>query len=391
MKGSMIIGVALASALALATGEFAHADTPYEINVLISTTGPAAFLGKEEAQDLQFIEQLTNQSGGIKGRPLKFVMLDDESNPQTAVQLTNQIIAKNVPAFLGPVLTSPCNAVMPIVAKSGPVDYCLSPGIDPDPRSYVFSAGVSSNGLGAVMVRYFRLRNWKRIAIITSTDATGQSLDRAFKRAKELPENKDVTYVDWEHFNLTDITVAAQIQRIKAANPQVLIAWTSGTAFVTLLRGIRDAGLDIPVGGGNANMIYAQMAQYVAIAPKELYFDGFQALVEGAAGPGPIQEAQKPYFAAFKAAGVRPDAAHAVAWDGIAIVVDSLRHLGSGATTEQVHDYIENLHGWAGINGVYDFGDGTQRGISEDALVIDRWVPDKNEFVVVSKPAGYLK
>jgi len=56
-----------------------------------------------------------------------------------------------------------------------------------------------------------------------------------------------------------------------------------------------------------------------------------------------------------------------------------------------VHDYIENLHGWAGINGVYDFGDGTQRGISEDALVIDRWVPDKNEFVVVSKPAGYLK
>jgi len=261
MKGSMIIGVALASALALATGEFAHADTPYEINVLISTTGPAAFLGKEEAQDLQFIEQLTNQSGGIKGRPLKFVMLDDESNPQTAVQLTNQIIAKNVPAFLGPVLTSPCNAVMPIVAKSGPVDYCLSPGIDPDPRSYVFSAGVSSNGLRAVMVRYFRLRNWKRIAIITSTDATGQSLDRAFKRAKELPENKDVTYVDWEHFNLTDITVAAQIQRIKAANPQVLIAWTSGTAFVTLLRGIRDAGLDIPVGGGNANMIYAQMAQ----------------------------------------------------------------------------------------------------------------------------------
>jgi hypothetical protein len=99
-------------------------------------------------------------------------------------------------------------------------------------------------------------------------------------------------------------------------------------------------------------MIYAQLAQYVGFAPKELYFDGFRSLTDGAVGPPPIRDAQQPFFVAFKAAGVRPDAAHAVAWDGIMIIVDALRHLGPNASAAQVQDYVSKLHSWAGINAI---------------------------------------
>jgi hypothetical protein len=37
------------------------------------------------------------------------------------------------------------------------------------------------------------------------------------------------------------------------------------------------------------------------------------------------------------------------------IAVHALRHLGPAATPQQYRDYVNSLHSWAGINGVYDF------------------------------------
>jgi hypothetical protein len=54
-----------------------------------------------------------------------------------------------------------------------------------------------------------------------------------------------------------------------------------------------------------------------------------------------------------------------------------------------VRDYIEHLHGWVGVNGVYDFADGSQRGIGENACVILRY--QNGEFITASRPAGKLK
>lgn len=73
------------------------------------------------------------------------------------------------------------------------------------------------------------------------------------------------------------------------------------------------------------------------------------------------------------------------------IMISALRTLGTQATAQQVRDYIVNLHGWVGINGVYDFRDGMQRGIGQRSQVMDRWDKTRSEFIAVSRPAGYLK
>ena len=75
------------------------AGEPFEINAILSLTGPAAFLGTKEEQSLHAMETVINASGGIKGRPLKFVVSDDQSNPQLAVQLVSAMAAKKVPAI----------------------------------------------------------------------------------------------------------------------------------------------------------------------------------------------------------------------------------------------------------------------------------------------------
>jgi len=384
--GAVLALMLLGTTVAQAAGD------PYEINVVISTTGSGAFLGTHETAALGVLQDVVNKQGGIKGRPVKFVFQDDQTSPATAVQLTNGLVAKHVPVVVGSSLAATCSAMASIVENSGPVQYCLSPIIRGKPGSYVYSASAGSDSIAAVIVRFFRLHGWTRIGLITSTDASGVDFERQFNNALTFAENKPVDVVVREHFSGADLTVSAQMARIKAADPQALVTFATGTPLGTLLRGYHDAGLTMPVSASAGNMIYAQIAQYADFVPSQLYFAATRGVAPDASlRPGPIMDAEKSYFAAFKAAGIRPDFATSLVWDPGMIIVSGLRALGPDATAEQLQKYIAGLHSWAGIDGIYDFRDDSQRGIGQSAMVIYHWDTAKNAFVVSSRPAGNLK
>src|SRR5579863_4158593 len=108
LLATLILGVAI---VPLAS----RAAEPFEINVILSTTGYAAFLGRFQVQGLGMAESTINAAGGIAGRPVKFVINDDQSSPQVAVQLASALLAKGVTAILGPALVSSCQAIQPLV------------------------------------------------------------------------------------------------------------------------------------------------------------------------------------------------------------------------------------------------------------------------------------
>ena len=59
------------------------------------------------------------------------------------------------------------------------------------------------------------------IALLVSTDATGQRSDKMLDYTLHLPDNAAMVVVAHEHFSDSDISVAAQLARIKAADPQI--------------------------------------------------------------------------------------------------------------------------------------------------------------------------
>jgi branched-chain amino acid transport system substrate-binding protein len=381
-------GLLGAAVLAAAAGP--AAAEPYNINVILSLTGGASFLGKGEQQTLELVQKTVNSSGGIQGRDLHFTYFDDQSSPQTAVQMANQAMASHPAVVIGPTIVAMCNAAGALMMKNGPVMYCLSPGIHPAQGSYVFTAGTSTHDLGIALIRYFRMKGWKDIAIMTSSDATGQDAERGLDEAASMPENKDVKIVARAHFNPTDVSVAAQIETVKAAHPQAFIAWTTGAPIATIFKGIVQAGLDVPVGTTDGNMTHAQMKNYAAFLPKQLYIPS--ALWPGYGqnlGLDPaVEKAQEAFYGALKAAGQSAELPATQAWNSGVIVVNALRKLGTGATATQLRDFIQGLSGYAGIDGMHDFKTSPQRGLDVSDTLVTLWTPAKDTWVPVSKPGG---
>lgn len=364
---------------------------PYEINVILPMTGTGTFIGTEQMKALQAIATLVNKRGGLNGRSVKFVVADDQSNPQIAVQLAQTLINQHVPVILGPSLAGSCNAVTPLVQREGPVLYCLTNAGHPSKGSYVFATLYSTQDILAVGIRFFREHGWTRLAYIVSTDASGQDAEQGILSAVALPENKSVEVVDREHFAATDIGVGAQVARIKAANPQAIVAWATGTPAGTIFHGTLDAGLNLPTmtSPGNLNAVFFK--QYRRLLPKDLYFAAIPYYASDEVGDRGMKRALGVMSDALATIQQKPDQIYASTWDPTLVVVDALRHLGTDVPASVLRDYLLSLHGWAGVNGIYDFRAVPQRGIGQSSIVMVRWDADKDSWIPASKFGGAVR
>jgi branched-chain amino acid transport system substrate-binding protein len=387
-----LLAALVAVMLAASQPLHARAAETYDIYAVLPTTGGAAFLGQAEAQALRVFEADINRSGGVKGRPLRIVISDDQTNPQLAVQLMNQAL-ENHPAIVidgGPATT--CRATAALIAN-GPLEYCLTPSIHPAPGSFQFSALYSSDDILAVSLRYLRARGLTKIAVLNGVDASGQDADTILQALIAKPEYRaaGVSFVAYEHYNLTDLSVDAQLARIKASGAQALIAFTTGTAIATVLHGMQNIGLAIPIVTSPGNMSYLQMESYKTFMPKELLFAGPPALVPNQISDRGVRAAVAHFTAAFKAAGApRPDLLAAVAWDPMFLLTGILDRRGLAATPEQLRADIAATRDAVGSLGRYDFVAVPQRGVTQNWVIMERWSPADDAWVSVSKPGGTI-
>jgi branched-chain amino acid transport system substrate-binding protein len=377
------------AALALALLPLAAQAENYEIDVVLPLTGTGAFIGKAQQQALTLEEKLFNAEGGTNGRPVHFVIHDDQTNPQVSVQLVTDILGKQPVVLMGPSLTAMCRATMPLMTE-GPVEYCYTPSVNPEPGSYVFSSQISQAGLIETVVRYFHARGWNKLALIASTDATGQEGEKGIERAASLPDLPGMSIVEKTHYNPTDLTVTAQVERMKAAAPDAVIAWTTGTPVGTVFKALAQSGWDVPFAPGTGNLLYTFMHQFEAVLPKQLYLAAPQGAArgEGMKLDPRVLAAKKKYYELFQTIGAYPDTGAETVWDPTRIVIEALRHAGPQPTAKAVRDYILQIRDFAGVSGIYNYAKSPQRGISGHDAVMTRWNAEKTMFEAVSQPGG---
>ncbi len=387
MKSSHVAGALASLALTASTaGPALAAD--YSIDAVLPISGGGSFVGKGQQDALDAAADVISKAGGVNGQPVRFVYHDDQTSPQIAVQLATQALAGKPKVILGSSLVAMCRAMVPLM-KNGPVLFCLSPGLHPQAGGYAFSSSTSSTDQIAATIRYFREKGWTKIAAMETTDASGQDGDEGVKSVLARSENASMKLVALEHLNPTDISVSAQIERIKQSGAQALINWSTGAPVATVFKGMIQGGLDIPVAPTSGNQTFAAMTQWTSFLPKQLLLPS--SLVpphEGLYKLDPrVEKAQADMYAALAAHNLKADNLVA-SWDAALIVAAGLDKIGPDGTAAQLRDYIANLQDFAGVDGMYDFKKYPERGLGEDSSVVTRYDANKKAFVWVSKPGG---
>jgi branched-chain amino acid transport system substrate-binding protein len=390
MSGYAKLGAIVALASLLAAGSARAAETGTDFDVVVPLTGGGAFLGGTQKQIIEQTEKVINREGGLHGKPVHFVFHDDQTSPQVAVQLTTELLANHPPVVFGSTISALCNAMTPLM-KNGPVHYCFSPSVRPVEGGFEFTSQIASRDQQRALLRYFRSKGWTRIALITTTDASGQDADKSFNDLVKLPEYADIKLVEDTHFTATDVSITAQVARIQAGQPQAIISWATAAAGATVFRALIQAGIDLPVAASGSNMTYGQMIDYAGFLPKQLYFGVSAWAAHGNPKidlPPEVLEEQNKFFAVMKEAGLHPDASSDIGWDTERIVIAALNKLPPGADAAQLHQYLVHLQGYRGMDGIYDFVKVPQRGLDVSNAIVVRWDSGEKDWVPVSKLTG---
>ncbi len=362
----------------------------YTIHAIVSETGSDSFLGVEEKAALLALAKHVNATGGIGGKKLAFDVSDNQSTASTSVSLASPLLSQSPVLLVGSV-TSVDRPVDDLVNSNGPVVYDLSPGDHPKLGGYVYSTSNSTVNQTKAFINFVKSKGWTRVAAITSTDSSGQDGWENIQKAA-AGSGGAVKVVSHQTFDPSDVSVTTQLSKIKAANPQALFIWTTGTPLTTVLKGMQSLGLSgMPTLTTNGNASFKELSSLSSDLPSQLYFPGAPFMVGPAHLTGQTKTQVQAFDTAIKASGqTAPDEGDALAYDPGLILVSALRKLGTGASAQQLHSYISGLTSFQGIDGTYNFkaSQPDNRGLTIKDVYVAEWNKSAQDWTAASGPAG---
>src|SRR5690242_18351372 len=223
MKSFYLAAAALAAIL-VPPGSPASAQTnEINIGITIVTTGPAAALGIPERNALEFVPK------EIAGVPLKVTVLDDAGDPTTATTNTRRFVTEQkADIIMGSSNTPATIAVSNVANEAGIPHFGLAPfPITPERAKWSVALPQPIPIMGKVLYQHMKAHNVKTVGYIGYSDSYG---DLWFKDFKTQGVPMGLTLVDEERFARPDTSVAGQVLKLVAANPDAVLVGASGTA-----------------------------------------------------------------------------------------------------------------------------------------------------------------
>src|SRR6202011_5969179 len=235
MKKFCLSAAVIAAAVAL-PGLPAMAQTSeITIGVSIATTGPAAALGIPERNALEFVAK---EIGGV---PLKVIVLDDGGDPTNATTNARRFVTETkADVIIGSSTTPPTLAASNVANEAGIPHISLAPfPITPERAKWSVDMPQSVAIMGKVLYEHMKAHNVKTVGYIGFSDSYGDLWFNDFK-AQTMPMG--ITLVDEERFARPDTSVAGQVLKLVAANPDAVLIGASGTAAGLPQTALRERG-----------------------------------------------------------------------------------------------------------------------------------------------------
>lgn len=245
-----LIAAIMAMFLVFAAGcgkQAAKTEDAIYVGVSGPFTGDNAEYGAQWKRAFEIALDEINAKGGVKGKPLKLVIEDSQSDPKQAVNIAQKFVKdEKIVATLGDFSTPATWAAAPIYQKAGLVQLAINPSHTELTKQsdYLFQLNATdydrSKWLVDVAVERFHPQ---KVALLYLNNDYGKG---GRDNIQALFAQKNVQIVASETYLATDKDFKAQLTNIKAAKPDLiaLVSWYTDAAAIA--KQTRDLGITAP-------------------------------------------------------------------------------------------------------------------------------------------------
>lgn len=362
-------------AATLAFGAPAMAADAYRIGTILSTTGPAAFLGEDMKAGMEIAIDEINAAGGIDGRPVQWVFYDAESQTNKALTATRRLLSQdkvdiivgggNMSGIAQAMVPLSAQAKTPFISTEGAVSI-----VDPvAQRPWAFKSTVDDRQVFERLKDYFDKKGITRVALLHDTSGFGQAAAEELKKlAPEL--GLDVSF---EAFSPSDTDLTPQLTRIKNSDAQAVLCWTVTPAGVIFNKQATQLGLtdrELIHSYGFVSQKYMELAGDSAgnVLLVSVKFPVGADLPDGDSQKAVIEDLTHKFEAKY---GRKPNQYVAQTYDAIQLARQALASSqGDKDKTRQALEQVQDFHG---VGGTFNLSSARHSGLSKSDIVLIKW------------------
>jgi len=343
---------------------------PIVFGAVLSATGPGSPLGEPERATLGMMETQVNDAGGLLGRPIKIVIEDDQTNPKEAVTAVNKLLQQDkVVAVLGSSTSGSTLAIKPITQQAGIPLMALaaSNAITAAPITWTWRAPPRDALAVETALTYIsKVMKLTKIAVLYDENAYGAS---GMAEIEKVASDYGLTIVAKESYKTEETDLTAQLTKIKAANPEVVVVWGTNPGPAVAAKNMDQLGMTQPFVGshGIANAKFIELA---ADSAEGVIFPAGRLLVpESYTDPEQKAQADK-FIADYKTAtGANPPTFAGHAFGGLTLLMDAITRAGS-TDPAAIQKALGETKGVVTPDGIYNYTADNHDGLVADDLTV---------------------
>jgi branched-chain amino acid transport system substrate-binding protein len=369
-RSSIAVLGRIVSVAALAFAAHAQAQKePIKIGAFLSVTGPAAFLGDPEQKTLELYVEKINAGGGVLGRRIKLISYDSAGDAEKARTFVKRLIDEDkVDAIVGGSTTGETMAVIPLVEQAQVPFISLAGAVvvvEPV-KKWVFKTPATDRMACEKIFQDMNARKISKIGLISGSGAFDKSM-RA--QCMAVAPKYGIEIVGDETYGAQDTDMTAQLTKLRQ-NTQVQAVlncgFGAGPAIVT--KNFRQIGMSVPLyqSHGVASKEFIKLAGDAANGVR------LPAAALLVANTLPANDPQKhvvlSYTHEYEARyhqDVSTFGGHA--YDGLMLITQAMKNAGT-TDKAKVRDGLEQIHGFWGIDGEFNFSPTDHMGLSLGAF-----------------------
>ncbi len=245
LTAAAVLLAALAAMPALAQKSYGPGvtDTSIKLGNTGPYSGPVSAASTVSKSIAAYFDKI-NDEGGVNGRKIEFISLDDGYSPPRTVEATRRLVESDqVLAMIGSVGTPPQLAVRKYLNDRKVPQLFLGTGaslfFDPMASPWSIGGALSYDAEARALAKYLgRTMPGSKVAVLLQNDDFGKDFLRGFKEA--LPKNLSI--VAEQSYETSDPSVQSQIIALKQSNADILALFATQKFSAQAIRNAREAG-----------------------------------------------------------------------------------------------------------------------------------------------------